>query len=74
MPKKTVERGKKYASKTGSSLSQLVTGLVEQEVGDEVPVTVKFNTAWWEKLRAAADKCGLTLEQYIQTRVERDQD
>lgn len=74
MPKETVKRGKNYAAKTGSSLSQLVTNLVEQEIGDEVPVTVKFSVAWWEKLRAGADKLGMTLEQYIQTRMECDQD
>ena len=73
MPQETVERGKKYATKTGRSLSQLVTSLVEKEVGDEIPVTVKFHLVRWEKLREAAWSRGMSLENYVQTIVEQNQ-
>jgi hypothetical protein len=65
MPRDTVERGKKFASKTGSSLSQLVTNLVEKEVDDVVPVTVKFSLKGWEDMSAKAEEQNLTLGQYI---------
>jgi hypothetical protein len=55
--------------KTGSSLSQLVTNLVENEVGDKIPVTVRLNRIWWEKASKEADKNGMTLEQFVQKHV-----
>ena len=65
MPEKTVKRGKSFAHETGSSLSQLITGLVEKEVGEEIPVTLKFSRRGLEKMTAKAKKRNLTLGQYI---------
>mgnify|MGYP003137992904 FL=1 len=74
MPKNTVKRGKKYASETGSSLSQLVTNLVEKEVGDEIPVTVRLNRTWWEKASKKADANGMTLEHFVQKMLQGNED
>lgn len=74
MPRNTVKRGKKYASETGSSLSQLVTNLVENEVGDKIPVTVRLNRIWWEKASKEADKNGMTLEQFVQNTLQDNED
>ena len=65
MPAETVKRGKSYAYETGSSLSQLITNLVEKEVGEEIPVTLKFSRQGWEKMSAEAEERDLTLGQYI---------
>jgi len=69
MPRDTIKRGKRYAASKGRSLSQMVTNLVEKEVGEETPVTIQFNKKSWKKIRAKADELDLTVEQYVQTKV-----
>ena len=43
MPKETVESGKKYAADAGGSLSQLVTDLVENKVGESFQHKIILN-------------------------------
>ena len=74
MPEETVKRGKRYASESGSSLSQLITSLVEKEIGDELPVTIKLKMDRWESITSTASGKGMTLEQYLQEMIAGNED
>ena len=50
MPKETVESGKKYAADAGGSLSQLVTDLVENKVGESFQHKIILNKETQKKL------------------------
>lgn len=67
MPKEIVEQGKRFASNTGGSLSQLVTDLVESRVGETFQYTVVINKDLKQKLEKRAKKENLTVKELIPT-------
>tara|TARA_R100000655_G_scaffold105942_2_gene154655 strand:+ start:575 stop:850 length:276 start_codon:yes stop_codon:yes gene_type:complete len=54
MPQKTVILGKDYAKNIGSSLSQVVTDLVEGVAGESVPMTIEVDRKTYKKLEKKA--------------------
>lgn len=57
MPQKTVVLGKKYAKNIGSSLSQVVTDLVEEAAGESIPLTITMDKKMYIRLeKKAANK------------------
>ena len=67
MPKEIVEQGKKYASNVGGSLSQLVTDLVENRVGETFQYSIHINKKLKQKLEKEAKKQNLNIKELIPT-------
>ncbi len=65
MPKETVENGKKYAADAGGSLSQLVTDLVENKVGESFQHKIILNKETQIKLEEIAKERKLTVKELI---------
>jgi len=65
MPKEIVEQGKRFASNTGGSLSQLVTDLVESRVGETFQYTISINKELKQKLEKEAKKEKLNIKELI---------
>ena len=65
MPKETVENGKKYAADAGGSLSQLVTDLVENKVGESFQHKIILNKETQIKLEEIAEERKLTVKELI---------
>ena len=65
MPRETVESGKKYASTAGGSLSQLVTDLVENKVGESFQHKITLNKKTQLKLKKIAEKRKLIIKELI---------
>ena len=65
MPRETVENGKKYAANAGGSLSQLVTNLVENKVGESFQHKIILNKETQLSLKKLAEKRQLTIKELI---------
>ena len=65
MPKEIVDQGKRYASNTGGSLSQLVTNLVESRVGETFQITVLIKKELQQKLDKKAKEKKITVKELI---------
>ena len=65
MPKEIVDQGKRYASNTGGSLSQLVTNLVESRVGETFQITVLIKKELQQKLDKRAKEKKITVKELI---------
>tara|TARA_B110000014_G_C19662007_1_gene347962 strand:+ start:288 stop:563 length:276 start_codon:yes stop_codon:yes gene_type:complete len=65
MPKDIVDQGKRFASNTGGSLSQLVTDLVESRVGETFQYTVLIDKDLKKKLEKKASKQKITIKELI---------
>lgn len=67
MPQKTVKMGKKFAAHIGSSLSQIVTDLIEHTVGESIPFTISMDQKMYKRLEEKADKAGTNIETLVPT-------
>ena len=65
MPRKTVKMGKKFASHVGTSLSQMVTDLIEHTVGETIPLTLSMSHDMFKKLEDRAEKARTNVEARI---------
>tara|TARA_R100001129_G_scaffold73340_2_gene49931 strand:- start:558 stop:833 length:276 start_codon:yes stop_codon:yes gene_type:complete len=65
MPRKTVKMGKKFASHVGTSLSQMVTDLIEHAVGETIPITLSMTQEMYKKLEERAEKDRTNMESLI---------
>ena len=65
MPQKTVVLGKKYAKNIGSSLSQVVTDLVEKVAGDSIPLTIAMDKKMYKRLEKKAANKEINIETLI---------
>jgi len=65
MPQKTVILGKEYAKNIGSSLSQIVTDLLEGAAGESVPLTISMDRKTYKKLAKKAENKETDIETLI---------
>ena len=65
MPQKTVVLGKKYAKNIGSSLSQVVTDLVEGAAGESIPLTIAMGKKMYKRLEKKAENKETDVETLI---------
>ena len=65
MPRETVENGKKYAADAGGSLSQLVTDLVENKVGESFQHKIILDKETQLKIEKIAKERKLTVKELI---------
>lgn len=65
MPQKTVVLGKDYAKNIGSSLSQVVTDLIENAAGDSVPLTISMDRKTYKDLEKRAASKEINVETLI---------
>ena len=65
MPQKTVILGKKYAKNIGSSLSQVVTDLVEGAAGESIPLTIAMDKKTYKRLEKTAADTETSIETLI---------
>ena len=65
MPRKTVKMGKKFATHVGSSLSQIVTDLIEHTAGESIPLTISKDQSTYTRLEEKANKAGSDIESLI---------
>tara|TARA_X000001382_G_C3129471_1_gene165872 strand:- start:213 stop:488 length:276 start_codon:yes stop_codon:yes gene_type:complete len=65
MPREIVENGKKYAANAGGSLSQLVTDLVENKVGESFQHKITLNKETQLKIEKIAEERKLNIKELI---------
>lgn len=69
LPSDTIVRGRAVASLTGSSLSQLVTDLINTKAdsGRKVRVHADFSSEEYADIAAQAEQAGQSVEDFIRT-------
>jgi predicted HicB family RNase H-like nuclease len=65
LPGETTERAKEFASDYGRSLSQLVTRLLEREMGTEIRETIQLPPKVHEALVKKANRKKIHITQFI---------